>query len=131
MIFVNPGVTNAVLNIAGGAGPSPLTGFVNVVSMDYASSVDALSVVQVFAGLNGSGQRLGRISLAENQIDSHCSRSAFCNWQKITLTFQGTAQSMAFSSNGGNIASTISKSPQYPSPKPTPCCWQDGLPSAS
>ena len=34
----------------------------------------------------------------------HCSSSAFCNWQKITLTFQGTAQSMVFSSNGGNIA---------------------------
>lgn len=104
VMFVDPGAANAVLNIAGGVGPSPLTGFVNAVSMDYASTVDAFSVVQIFAGLNGSGQRLGKISVAENQIDSHCSSSAFCNWQNITLTFQGTARSMVFSSNGGNIA---------------------------
>ena len=59
--------------------------------------------MQIFACLNGTGQRMGQISLLENQIDANCS-SAFCNWQKITLTFQGTARSMVFSSIGGSIA---------------------------
>jgi hypothetical protein len=104
VMVVNPGSVNAVLNIAGGSGPSPLTGFVGAVSMDYASMVNAFSVVQIFAGLNGSGQRLGQISLSENQIDANCSSSALCHWQNISLTFAGTAQSMVFSSNDGNIA---------------------------
>lgn len=104
VMFVDPAAANAVLNIAGGNGASPVTGFVGAVSLDYASTVDAFSVVQIFAGLNGSGQRLGKISLGENQLDSNCSSSTFCNWQNITLTFKGTAQSMVFSSNSGNIA---------------------------
>ncbi len=104
VMFVDPASVSAVLNIAGGNGASPLTGFVGAVSLDYASMVDAFSVVQIFAGLNGTGQRLGKIGLGENQLDSNCSSSAFCNWQNITLTFKGTAQSMVFSSNGGNIA---------------------------
>ena len=102
VMFVDPGASNAVLNIAGG---SPLlTGFVSQVSVDYASTVDAFGVVQVFAGLNGTGQRLARISLSENQIDSNCTGSAFCNWQNITLAFAGTGQSLVFSNNAGNIA---------------------------
>lgn len=104
VMFVDPASVNAVLNIAGGNGAHPLTGFVNAVSLDYASTVDAFSVLQIFAGPNGTGQRLGRISLAENQLDSNCSSSNFCNWQNITLTFKGTAQSIVFSSNEGNIA---------------------------
>lgn len=104
VMFVDPASAGAVLNIAGGNGASPLTGFVGTVSLDYASKVDAFSVVQIFAGLNGTGQRLGKIALGESQIDSHCSSSPLCNWQNITLTFKGTAQSMVFSSNGGNIA---------------------------
>ena len=95
---------NAVLNIGGGTGTFPVTGFVDQVSLDYASTVDAFSVVQVFAGLNGGGQRLAKISLSENQLDSGCTSAAFCNWQSITLSFKGTAQSMVFSSNGGAIA---------------------------
>ena len=58
-------------------------------------------MVQIFAGRNGGGQRLGKI---ENQIDSHCSSSAFCNWQKNFPDIQGTCPSMVFSSNGGNIS---------------------------
>lgn len=104
VMFVDPASANAVLNIGGGNGAQPVTGFVNAVSLDYASTVDAFSVVQIFSGLNGTGQRLGKISLSENQLDANCSSSSFCNWQNITLTFNGTAQSMVFSSNDGNIA---------------------------
>ena len=38
VMFVDPAAANAVLNIGGGAGPSPLSGFVNAVSMGWAGS---------------------------------------------------------------------------------------------
>lgn len=117
VMFVDPASANAWLNIAGGSFASPLTGFINEVSLDFASTVNAFSVVQIFAGLNGTGQRLGKIGLGENQIDSNCSSSAFCNWQNITLTFQGTAQSLVFSSNGGNIAFDNIRVTAVPEPK--------------
>ena len=42
VMFVDPAAANTLLNIAGGAGPSPLSGFVNVVSMNCASTVNPI-----------------------------------------------------------------------------------------
>ncbi len=103
VMFVDPGVTSAVMNITG-AGAQVYTGFVNAVSFDYAATADAFNLVQVYAGLNGTGQRLAKISLSENQLDSGCTGSSFCHWQNVTMTFSGVAQSLVFASNAGNIA---------------------------
>ena len=104
VMFVNGAEPSATLNLAAGGGLQAITGFVGQVSFDFASSADAFNLVQVFAGLNGTGQRLAKISLSENQLDSACSSSAFCNWQTVTMSFDGTAQSLVFASNGGAIA---------------------------
>jgi hypothetical protein len=101
VMFVNPTDLTAVMNVAPVSG---YTGFVSAVSFDYANAMDAFNLVQVYAGLNGTGQRLAKISLSENQIDSGCTSSAYCNWQRVTLTFSGTAQSVVFASNSGGIA---------------------------
>ena len=104
VMFVNGAEPSATLNLAAGGGQQAITGFVGQVGFDFAATADGLNLVQVFSGLNGSGQRLAKISLSENQLDSACSGSAFCNWQTVTMTFKGTAQSLVFSSNGGTIA---------------------------
>lgn len=104
VMFVNGAEPSATLNLATGGGAQAITGFVGQVSFDFASTADAFNLVQVFAGLNGTGQRLAKISLSENQLDSGCTGSAFCNWQTVTMTFDGTAQSLVFASNGGTIA---------------------------
>ena len=60
----------------------------------------------------------GALALSNDVLDPpHCSSSAFCNRQKITLTFQGTAQSMVFSSNGGKIAFDNIKITAVPEPE--------------
>ncbi len=103
VMFVDAFSGSAVMNLTGGA-THGFTGFVDKVSFDYASTVDAFNLVQVYAGLNGTGQRLAKISLSENQIDSGCTTSSFCHWQTVSMSFSGTAHSLVFASNGGNIA---------------------------
>jgi hypothetical protein len=103
VMFVNPVEGSAVMNITAG-GSHLFTGFINQVSFDFASTADAFNLVQVYSGLNGTGTRLAKISLSENQIDSGCTSSSFCNWQTVTMSFKGTAQSLVFAANGGNIA---------------------------
>lgn len=103
VMFVDAASGSAVMNLSAGA-THPFTGFEGRVSFDYASTVDAFNLVQVYAGLNGTGKRLAKISLSENQIDSGCSSSSFCNWQNVSVSFNGTAHSLVFASNGGNIA---------------------------
>ena len=104
VMFVNSAESSATLNLAVGGGQQAITGFVGQVSFDFASTADAFNLVQVFAGLNGTGQRLAKISLSENQLDSGCTGTAFCHWQTVTMSFDGTAQSVVFASNGGTIA---------------------------
>ncbi len=104
VMFISGAEPGATLNLAAGGGLQGITGFVGRVAFDFASTADGLNLVQVFAGPDGSGQRLAKISLSENQLDSGCTGSAFCHWQTVTMTFSGTAQSLVFSSNGGNIA---------------------------
>jgi hypothetical protein len=103
VMFVDAVSGSAVMNLTAG-GAQGFSGFVDKVSFDYASTADAFNLVQVYAGLNGTGQRLAKISLSENQIDSGCSTSSFCHWQTVSMSFSGTAQSLVFASNGGNIA---------------------------
>ena len=79
-------------------------GFVGEVSFYYSAASSALDVVTIYSGLNGTGSELGSISLSKNAQLGGCSDSAFCNWQRISLTFNGTAHSMSFGGNAGNVA---------------------------
>jgi len=65
-------------------------------AMFYYSSANATSV-GVYDGLNGTGNLLGTFSLASNDD------SSYSNWSLATLTFNGTAKSIAF----GQAASAL------------------------
>jgi hypothetical protein len=60
--------------------------------------------VTIYSGLNGTGNVLGSFSLSSNAQLGGCSDSAFCNWQRIALTFAGTGQSISFGGEAGNVA---------------------------
>ena len=85
---------DATLNAVNGAR------FFDAVSFFY-SSIDALAdAVQVFDGLDGTGNLLASFSLTAN-ASSGCTDSAFCNWTQITRTFVGAARSITFGGTAG------------------------------
>jgi hypothetical protein len=79
-------------------------GFVDEVSFYYSALNSALDVVTIYSGLNGSGNVLGSFSLSGNAQLGGCSDAAFCNWQRIALTFDGMGQSISFGGEAGNVA---------------------------
>jgi hypothetical protein len=79
-------------------------GFTSELSFIYSAATSALDVVTIYSGLNGTGAALGSISLSGNAQLGGCSDSAFCNWQKISLSFAGVGQSISFGGNAGNVA---------------------------
>jgi len=88
--------SSAVMNFA--------KGFVDEVSFYYSALNSALDVVTVYSGLNGTGNVLGSFSLSGNAQLGGCSDSAFCNWQRLALTFAGVGQSISFGGEPGNVA---------------------------
>jgi hypothetical protein len=87
---------SAVMNFA--------KGFVDEVSFYYSALNAALDVVTIYSGLNGTGDVLGSFSLIGNAQLSGCSDTAFCNWQRLALTFAGVGQSISFGGEPGNVA---------------------------
>ena len=86
MFFLD--ANNAVLNYAAGF----TTGF----SFFYTSSTAA--TVNVYDGLNATGNLLGSISLTA-QFTDNCTgdpTGTFCNWTPIGVAFAGTAKSIDF-----------------------------------
>jgi hypothetical protein len=93
------------------------SGFADEVSFYYSASSSAFDVVTIYAGLDGSGAVLGSFSLSQNAQLGGCSDTAFCNWQRISLSFGGVAHSMTLGGNAGNVAFdnvTISAVPEAP-----------------
>lgn len=91
-------VATTVINAAAGKA------FVDLLSFHFSATADAPLAVSIFAGADGTGQRLARLGLFENNADSGCSGSAYCAWQKVSIGFAGQAQSIVFSTAGGEIA---------------------------
>jgi hypothetical protein len=60
-------------------------------------------VVTIYSGLNGTGSELGSISLSKNAQLGGCSGAPFCHWQRISLSFDGTAHSASFGANGHDV----------------------------
>lgn len=104
-----------VASIAGGSGnvsnmPSPSTvvffqtgistvmnvpdGFVDNLSFYYSS--DASSAINVFDGLNATGNIIATIDLLAQRQANGCSDTGFCNWSFATATFAGIARSVDF-----------------------------------
>lgn len=83
--------------------------FVNSVSFFYSSAYDNVNTddtliraVSVYVH-GANGQRLASVSLDQN-ASLGCSDSPFCNWTKISLSFNGEAQSIVFKGAAGQIA---------------------------
>ena len=86
MFFLD--ANNAILNFAAGF----TTGF----SFFYTSSTDAS--VNVYDGLNGTGNLLGTLNLLA-QFNTQCTgdpAGQFCNWTAVGVSFAGTARSIDF-----------------------------------
>ena len=79
-------------------------GFSGTVSLYYSSAVDALNSINIYSGLNGTGDLLASISLTANAAAGGCSDSAFCHFDNVGVAFAGTARSINFGSNGGLVA---------------------------
>lgn len=86
----------AALNVA--------QGFIGELSFYYSALTSSLNTVTVFSGLNGTGPVLGSINLAANAQQGGCADSPLCNWQRVALSFGGTARSVGFGGNAGNVA---------------------------
>ena len=72
-------------------------GFTNSVSLYYSSIGVAANAVNIYSGLNGSGDLLGSFSLSDN-AQSGCSDTFVCNFDQSIVTFSGTGKSIAFNS---------------------------------
>lgn len=91
-------VASTVVNAAAGKA------FVDRLSFHFSATADAPLAVSIYAGANGTGQRLARLGLFENVADNGCSDSVYCHWQQVSIGFAGQAQSIVFSTAGGQIA---------------------------
>jgi hypothetical protein len=86
----------AIMNVA--------SGFNTSFGFTY-SSVLAPTTVTVFSGLNGSGSVLATFTLTSNS-DGCAAGTPACVWSTVSKTFDGTAESVDFSSNAGNALFT-------------------------
>ncbi|OYV00705.1 MAG: hypothetical protein CFE45_08005 [Burkholderiales bacterium PBB5] len=75
--------------------------FVDAVTFYFSSSV-AGPLVEVYSGVNGSGELLAESGILRPNAQRRCSDSALCNWQSVTISFPSQAQSIVFYANGGN-----------------------------
>lgn len=64
-------------------------------SFFYSSSAVVVGGVKVWSGLNGTGTVLASLSLANN-AQFRCSDTPFCNFDRVSTTFTGVAQSVSF-----------------------------------
>ena len=86
---------DAFMNIA--------SGFSGIASFYYSSSVAALNAINIYSGLNGTGAILGSFSLAANS-QLGCIDTAFCNFDKISVSFAGIGKSVGFGVSPGSVA---------------------------
>lgn len=96
VIYVNPNDVGGVMNVA--------SGFNTALGLTY-SSVLAPTTVTIFDGLNATGNVLATFTLAANS-DSCGAGSPACVWSTVSQSFNGTAESVDFSSNAGNALFT-------------------------
>jgi hypothetical protein len=90
----NPVATTAVISAREGLA------FTSGLSLYYSSVGSVSGAVQVFSGANGTGTLLASADLADN-TSATCTDPVYCQWDKLTLSFNGTAQSVVL---GGNLA---------------------------
>ncbi len=86
---------NATMNVA--------AGFVGTVGVWYSADSFVLQGVNVYSGLNGTGNLIASFNLVANAQADGCSSSAYCRFDQLTSSFAGTAKSITFG-NAANMA---------------------------
>ncbi len=79
-------------------------GFTGSVSFWYSALTSALDGVTLWSGTDGAGTLLGSLGLGANAQIGGCTSAPLCNWQQVSLSFAGTAHSIGFGGNAGNVA---------------------------
>lgn len=92
MMVVGP---DATLNLA--------AGFTGAVSLSYAASGFVAQGVNVYSGLNATGNLLASFNLVANAQADGCSSAPLCRFDQISSSFAGTAHSISFA-NAANAA---------------------------
>ena len=83
---------DATMNVA--------VGFVDSISFHYASTQFVAQGVNVYAGLNGTGDLLASFDLAGN-AQLGCTDTPFCRFDQLSSTFAGVAHSVSFGNAAG------------------------------
>ncbi|MEY8689358.1 MAG: hypothetical protein AB9M53_05700 [Leptothrix sp. (in: b-proteobacteria)] len=96
-MFVNTalGATQSVFNAGSGGG------FIDSLSFAYANLSGAVGSVSVWSGLDGSGTQLTSFSLGDNSASADL--QTLSTWTSVSQAFSGTALSIVFGANDGNI----------------------------
>jgi hypothetical protein len=77
-------------------------GFTDAISFWYSSSA-FVSQVNVWSGLNGTGEILASFNLVKNATRG-CSDSDYCRFDQLSATFEGVAHSVTFGNAAGVAA---------------------------
>lgn len=86
--------TDAIVNVA--------AGFSGYLSFHYSSAASLNNTVNIYSGLDGTGDLVGSLSLNANAT-AGCSETAFCNWEKTSLVFAGIGKSITFANTDGAV----------------------------
>jgi hypothetical protein len=99
---------DATMNVA--------AGFTSSFSFAYSSASLMTSAVNVYSGLNGTGNLLASFNLVNNATAGGCTSSDYCHFDLLSTTFAGTAYSVTFGNAVGaafdNISVNVSAVPE-------------------
>lgn len=111
-----PSPVGALAPVGAAATMNVTAGFVDSISFHYSSTAFVVQGVNVYAGLNATGDLLASFNLVGN-AQRGCSDTPFCRFDQLTSTFAGVARSVSFDSAAGlagfdNISITAVPEPQ-------------------
>ena len=111
-----PSPVGALAAVGAAATMNVAAGFVDRISFHYSSSQFVVQGVNVYAGLDATGDLLASFNLVKN-AQRGCSGTPFCRFDLLTSTFEGVAHSVSFGNAAGlagfdNISITAVPEPQ-------------------
>jgi hypothetical protein len=111
-----PSPVGALAPVGADATMNVAAGFVDSISFHYSSTQFVVQGVNVYAGLNGSGELLASFNLVTN-AQRGCTDTPYCRFDLLSRSFAGVAHSVTFGNAAGlagfdNISITAVPEPQ-------------------
>jgi len=97
-VMFSPSENSFVMNVA--------TGFTNGFSFYYAANIGTNSSVEVYDGLNGTGNLIGSVSVPGQNDGTNCTgdpNGYYCQWDVASIPFAGTGMSVKFIGPADNL----------------------------